>query len=97
MFAAIVEFLKGCGLKHISVSTLIAVVVASGIVVFAGDNRYLLKDEGQQIQLIQQYELEDKLLMMKLREQNMTQDQIDAIFKERWQGRLELMQKKNKE
>jgi len=91
MITALINFLKSCGIKQLSISTVIAILVGVGVVVFAGDSRYMLKDEGQQIMQYQRYELQDKLLIMKLREQGMTQHQIDEALKERWEERFEAM------
>ena len=97
MLTAFLNFLKTCGLKQISINALILVVVSVVLIAYAGDNRYMMKEEGQQIQQYQMDELDDRLFALKLKEQGMTQEQIDAAMKERWEKRYQAMEEAAKE
>ena len=91
MIADIIKLLKDCGIKSVSIGAIIGFIGCVAVVFAGGDYRYMQKSEGQRIQLTQQYEIEDRLLVMDLREQGMSQAQIDAILKKRWEARLEAM------
>lgn len=90
---ALIDLLKTCGIKQISINALILIVFAIGIIAYAGDNRYMLKEEGQQIQQYQMDELDDKLFVMKMRKQGRTQAEIDELMQDRWQKRFDAMEK----
>ena len=75
--------------KSISIGTVIGFLFGIGVVFAGTEYRYMQKSEGQQIQLNQQYELEDKLLILDMKKQGISQEQIDAVLEKRWKERLE--------
>ena len=91
MITALLKLLKDCGIKSVSIGAIIGFVLGIGVVFAGTEYRYMQRSEGQQIQLFQQYEIEDRLLIMDLREQGMTQTQIDTVLKKRWEDRLDEM------
>lgn len=96
MMKLILEFLKTCGIKQLSINAIILIILSIVIIAYAGDNRYMLKEEGQQIQQYQMDELDDKLFVMKMRKQGRTQAEIDELMQDRWQKRFDAMEKASK-
>ena len=91
MVTDLLKLLKDCGIKSVSIGAIIGFVLSIGIVFAGTEYRYMQRSEGQQIQLNQQYEIEDRLLTMEMRAQGMTQEQIDAVMKTRWETRIKEM------
>ena len=92
MITALLEFLKGCGIKQISVTGIVAFLLGVGVVGFAGDKRYQLKSEAQQMQTFQEDKLKVEILMLKLKSDGLTQEAIDKRIQEEYQAILDKMQ-----
>jgi len=91
MITAIVEFLKGCGFKQISVTGIIFFLLGVGVVGFAGDKRYQLKTEARQMQQFQKEKLKVEILMLKLKSDGLTQEAIDKRIQDEYQAILDKM------
>ena len=89
MISAILEYFKQCGIKRISITALIFIVASVGVVVLAGDKRYMLKTEAQQMQHFQEEKLEIEIMMLQMKLDGSTQEQIDKATKDKYQKMLD--------